>query len=96
MTHRSRGNVKGQACARCHCTFPVELVQPLRLSGRGAGLRGTVVDVCGQCALDLMNAFHGSHLKNFAGEYAEWCRLDGNEHIRKTGQTRRIEETDAT
>lgn len=54
-------------CTRCSVPYPEGYLQPVI----GAIHRG---DVCGVCALQMINAIHGTQMRSFHGEMAEDLR----------------------
>jgi len=56
------------ACAGCKLPYPDGLVQPLMLMG------AYTEPMCGICALELINVFHGTERKSFDGMMAEMYR----------------------
>lgn len=58
------------ACARCDWPYPDGLLSPVIGSAFGSQ------PVCGICALEIINAVHGTNRKRFQGGHAEEMRTD--------------------
>ena len=56
-------------CGDCNFPYPVGLLSPV------TGTEGTSPPICGVCALDRMNAAHGTKFTRFQGETAEQFRI---------------------
>lgn len=64
------------ACTHCRLPYPDELLSDfVTPNGRAR--------VCGVCALDLTNALHGTKMKRFHGEGAEFMRQEALEWRRR-------------
>jgi hypothetical protein len=70
------------ACAHCKLNYPDELLNPIFLGGAGVK-EGYTAPVCGICALEISNAFHGAARKRFDGQLAEESRQRAIEWRRK-------------
>ena len=59
-------------CERCEIDYPNHLVRPLIMGRLGQSLQS--VDVCGICALEIVNELHGLNDSQFHAHGAETVR----------------------
>lgn len=52
------------SCVRCDWPYPDDMLKPVV----GSLIKG---NACGICALEMLNATHGTRMKRFHGEMAE-------------------------
>ena len=64
-------------CSQCGIKYPEKLLAPIMTT------KGTSVDVCGICGLNLSNFILGVRRTKFNGEIAEQMRLDAIEFRKK-------------
>jgi len=62
-------------CAECLKDFPPELLSSMFING------GHTKPICGICALEITNKFHGTSLKEFQGEVAQEMYEKAMKHI---------------
>jgi hypothetical protein len=66
-------------CRHCGVDYPEEILNPI------VSTNGTTANICGICALEIINQAHGSRRKKFHGEIAEAMRQAALAHRRKLG-----------
>ena len=71
-------------CGRCRLPYPNDMLSPV------IGDPFMKVPVCGICALEMINAIHGSHVKQFRGEMAEDFRVRAINWRRKHPNAQRV------